>query len=451
MGSGIALALGGLGVVLAMVLPKRYGLGIALVVFVVLPRFIYSENSIIQGIPPFGWVVAVWVLRTLGERTSDPENRRAKIRLVALLVVALAWFAATLTWSLNQLTSLGWIAPFVLGVVLVVVGSREADSVLVLRKVWIWTAAVLSLYGILEFLLGSNPIYDQLRQLLDSPLVRTWSVYRSNASFGHPLYAALFYSMSAAFAYGWAIVNGRRSYFVVAGLASLATVLTISRGGIAVLALALVAISTLAVFRQTRLNLGGKVGISFALIVAGLAAFQIPQLQERLFSAEALSSVAARQSINAIVLAAGDYFGYVGSGVGTSTAAALQFNPEGYLIENGYFQLFISAGIPGVALFAMILAVALVRTLRRGDLAGLGLVITFGIMLASFNGLESNPAILFLLGISLAHVFGPSPQATLELEEGLESDQAVAPSAHGRAARSATRGFKTPKNALGRS
>lgn len=406
MGSTIAIVVGVAAVILAMLLPRRFGLAIALVVFVLLPRFVYSENSFIQGIPPFGWVVAVWMLRTLRNRTEDGKTRKQRNAVVALLIVALGWYVVTLAWSINPLTSLGWIVPFILGTVLVTIGGRDADSITTLRRVWLWTAAILSVYGIVEFLLSANPLYDQLRQILSSPLVRTWSVYRVNASFGHPLYAALFYSMSAAFAFGWGIIHGKKWALVVSGLAGLATVLTVSRGGIAVVAVALVVISSIAIFRQTQLRLFGKVAISMGLIVAGVAVFQIPQLQERLFSAEALSSVAARQSLDTIIWAAAENSDFVGSGIGTSTAAAFQFNPEGFLIENAYYQLFISSGVPGVALFALIIVVATFRALRRGDLAGLGLTITFGIMVASFNGVESNPGILFLLGLTLAHIYG---------------------------------------------
>jgi len=405
-GSIIALVVGLAAVLLAMVLPRRYGLAIALVVFVVLPRFIYAENSFIQGIPPFGWVVAVWLLRTLRNRAEDLKTRKQRNAMVAFLIVSLGWYVATLTWSINPLTSLGWIVPFILGVVMVAIGGRDADSLSTLRTVWLWTAGLMALYGIAEFLLESNPVYDYIRQLLSSPLVRTWSVYRVNASFGHPLYAALFYSMSAAFAFGWGIMQGKKWALVVAAVSGLATVLTVSRGGIAVLAVALVAISSIAIFRQTQLRLFGKVAISMGLIVAGVAVFQIPQLQERLFSAEALSSVAARQSLDTIIWAAAENSRFVGSGIGTSTAAAFQFNPEAFLIENAYYQLFISAGIAGVALFALIIVVATLRALRQGDLAGLGLTLTFGIMVASFNGVESNPGILFLLGLALAHVYG---------------------------------------------
>lgn len=406
MGSVIAIAVGGVAVILAMLMPRRFGLSIALLVFVLLPRFIYSENSFIQGIPPFGWVVAIWMLRTLRNRGEDARTRKQRNVMVALLIAALAWYVVTLTWSINPLTSLGWIVPFILGTVLVTIGGRDAESIVTLRKVWLWTAAIMSVYGITEFLLSANPLYDQLRQLLNSPLVRTWSVYRVNASFGHPLYAALFYSMSAAFAFGWGIINGRKWALVVSALAGLATVLTVSRGGIAVVAVAFVAISSIAIFRQTQLRLFGKVAISMGLIVAGLAVFQIPQLQERLFSAEALSSVAARQSLNTIIWAAAQNSDFLGSGIGTSTAAAFQFNPDAYLIENAYFQLFISSGIPGVALFALVIIAATIRALRSGDLAGLGLTLTFGVMVASFNGVESNPGILFLLGLALAHIYG---------------------------------------------
>lgn len=446
-GSVIAIAVGGVAVILAMLMPRRFGLSIALLVFVLLPRFIYSENSFIQGIPPFGWVVAIWMLRTLRNRGEDTRTRKQRNTMVALLIAALAWYVVTLTWSINPLTSLGWIVPFILGTVLVTIGGRDAESIVTLRTVWLWAAAIMSVYGIMEFLLSANPVYDQLRQLLNSPLVRTWSVYRVNASFGHPLYAALFYSMSAAFAFGWGIMNGRKWALVVSALAGLATVLTVSRGGIAVVAVAFVVISSIAIFRQTQLRLFGKVAISMGLIVAGLAVFQIPQLQERLFSAEALSSVAARQSLNTIIWAAAQNSDFLGSGIGTSTAAAFQFNPDAYLIENAYFQLFISSGIPGVALFALVVIAATIRALRSGDLAGLGLTLTFGVMVASFNGVESNPGILFLLGLALAHIYGSRLSEKQQPDVAQDPDPVTAASTQPRQApilRPMSRAFDLP-------
>lgn len=401
MGSNLAVVVGLVAVLLSTAVPKRYGPVVALALFIVLPRFVFSDSSALQAVPPASWVLIVWLLRLARGAEVRNATRRA---LLALIVAFCAWGAFTVIWSSAITTSAGWLVPFALVTVPLIIGAVDRPSMVTLRRGWLVLAALVAVYGLVEFILSSNVVYDYLRAVLAEPLVRSWSVYRVNASFGHPLYAALFYAVSAAFAYGIGIRRGGIAPFVVAALCSAATVATFSRAGIASLAIALVSQTVLATFTRSKLRFFGKLGVSLLLVAGAFAAFQVPQLQERLLSEEALTSSAARDILPVIASSAAEAHSYLGSGIGTSATAIAPFNPEGLLMENGYLQLFVSSGVIGVVLFAAVLLTALLGALRRVDIAGFGSMLAFSIMIGTFNGVESNPGFLMILGFVLAMI-----------------------------------------------
>lgn len=413
MGTTIALLAGGLAVLLTALLPRRFGPAVALVLFALMPRFVFADNSLIQGYPPFAWVLSLWALRSmLGRRMSSTVPGRRSL-VAFLLAASVVWFGFTGLWSISVLTSAGWLVPFLFGVVVLFAFLRDGDTAETLVRAWMTLTVVLSLYAVVEFLLGANPVYDALRQLLATPDLRTWAVYRINSSFGHPLYAALFYSVSAGFALGWAILKGARRLYIVAVLSAAATVFTFSRTGIVALALSFAAVLAVAVFTRARLSLIAKSTIVLLCGVGALLVYRLPQLQERLFSTEAESSVGARAGLFQLAAEVAAVYGYRGSGIGTSALAAAPLNADEVLIENGYLQLLISAGSPGVILFALILLVAAFGALRRKNIAALGALVAFAVMTAGFNAVESNPTVLILLGVCVALAyFGEPGRAT---------------------------------------
>src|SRR5205085_9864191 len=103
-------------------------------------------------------------------------------------------------------------------------------------------------------------------------------------------------------------------------------------------------------------------------------------------------------------IAAMHQYGFLGAGPGTSQMFLLR-NGDGSRLENSVLQMGVSIGIPGVAIFALLVlaaAVSAVRSHRYEALAGLIAYVTTA---AGFNAWDSNPQTLGLFAMLLIVVF----------------------------------------------
>lgn len=414
----IVVAITAVAVFASFLMPAQKLPSLALALLALIPRSLYAGSSILQAVTPSMLVLIVWFLRTGRDGWTSQRSSSAAHRAVNwLIILGFVWFAMTALWSLDRLTSAGWLAPYLVCVVLLCLRGLDSPTRRALMKTWIALAALCAVYGVAEFALQFNVIYDTIRDAIGNPLVQKWNSYRINVSFGHPLYAALFFAVSAALAFGAGVATARKRLFLVAGLCAVATALTLSRAGIIALAAALVLQMIVAIFTRTTIRNDGKIALALLLAGGTFGVMQIPQLRERFLSEEALASSAARSDINNVVFSALDSTSYVGSGVGTSFDGVAPYNPTELLVENGYFQMLVSTGAPGLVLFAsLILSVALVA-LRRGDLTSLGMITAYALMIGSFNIIDSNPALILFLGFIVA--FALSSNADVKPENDL--------------------------------
>ena len=193
-------------VVTLFLVPAHILPAVALAAFALIPARILPQDGPIGALPLTTMIIVVWAVRRL---LTDPADRqpsaapapfRSATRYFALLF--LAWSLFALVRSTDLQASLGWIISFSAGVLLplaIVTASREAYWI---RRVWLMLGATLGAYALIEGALRANPVWGTLFSVLGLSDSQHWSVYRATASFGHPLFAGLFFAVACALAIG---------------------------------------------------------------------------------------------------------------------------------------------------------------------------------------------------------------------------------------------------------
>lgn len=389
---------------------RRHLIPLALVLLILVPRKLYGEGNLEEFLAPSLAPILVWILRTSAIQVHAQRRQRkligvgvpsAGLTIFSFIVVLLTPF------SISPISSVKWTVfflVFTLFIVRIGISSQEFSSI---RKTWLLLALLTATYAVLENFMGANVLYDAIYSAIDSPPVQNWSVYRSHASFGHPLYAALFLSMSFGMILGQAIDAEKRGRHLIGMLVIAAGVfVTGSRSGVAALMVTAVSILMISIFMSTRLKLAGKLGTALVVTLAGAVLVQLPAFQDRLGSVEAQVSSGARDSIIAGSIETAAESSFLGSGPGTADLAFDQF-VSGLILENGYLQLLISTGALGTLAFCVVLFGGALWAIRTKRIGLFGALIAYAIMLGAFNALESNPSWLLALGIILASIMSP--------------------------------------------
>lgn len=376
---------------------------LALVLYLFVPRTILALNDLTATFTPSFVVVLIWLIRIRNRRSLDEAQKgvRATSGLTVLIAVLATWMVIVLTAHGFHGRASVWLIDFAvlfLLPLLIPISARTLDR---LQRTFLWSALIMAVLCVIEFLLTQN-LFSTLYAAAGVPELHRWSVYRSFGTLGHPLYAGMFFAVAFGIALGRRFqgASGKNLFFALVSLGGLLT--TVSRSSVGAAAVAGGLIIIVALFQSnTRISTGGK--LFFGLLVLGATAgiIQAPVFQDRLGSSEVVGSTLARNSIWSIAFDAAAATNWLGSGPGTSIIAVTPYNSSGMPVENGYLQLLISIGIPGLLLFAALLAYGLINAVRTRSYAALGGLAAYVFAIGFFNILEGSRTSLIFGGLIL--------------------------------------------------
>lgn len=392
--SAVVLAAAGAFAILVVLTPTEFLPAVALAIYVVIPQ---QAVGYLAGASPAAVVLAVWaVRRVVGEGTGGASSWTWLARFGAATVLGWGlYLLLTSEVAVDTSPSSRWLVTFALGLFAPLLVSTTDDEARVLWRVWPAITAAAACYVVLEYVLHANPLYDTVYAIAGRSVPQEWAIYRSHGSFGHPLYSATFFAVSAAAAFGRWMSVGKGAWWIVAGFVGL--LVTVSRGPLAALAVAVGVIVVLAFARRRSVRprrLGRVaviVGVGVALVLgSGL-------LGARSNSVEAQSSAAVRSGVWERATAAAAFTDWQGSGAATSHRLIEAW--RGPVLENSWLQVLISLGVVGLAAFALIILAILANSVARVNLASAGAVVALTVSLYGYEGIEGVPPVLTVFGL----------------------------------------------------
>ncbi|WP_172582678.1 O-antigen ligase family protein [Subtercola boreus] len=409
--NSFVLIVGGAVVVALCCLPKDWLPSAALAIFLVVPRVALSENDFLNTITPSFIILVVWYARSIF--APRPEFAAVKSRVgVAYKLIAgalLAWLAASVFTNGLLQTSLAWCLDLAVLGLLIVLVPVPANAIANLQRTFLWAAVLMAAYCSVEFLVQRNFLFDPIYAALNIVPAQHWSVYRASGSLGHPLYAGLFFSMAFGVAFGKRLEGGSNKYLLVAGISMLGVLTTVSRNSLGAVAIAAGVIILPNLFRRSSLSPPAKIALAAAVVGGVFGITQASAFQDRLDSDEAQGSTNARGVIVDLAFQVAQASHWIGSGPGSSVSAAAPLNPRGVIIESAYLQLLISVGIPGLLLFALLIAGGVLTAIKYNAYAGLGCLAAYAVSVGFFNVLESSRPTILLLGFALLMAWRDRP------------------------------------------
>lgn len=419
----VALVVVALGVAVLLSVPVRLMPAAALVVFAVFPAQLQPDQGVGNVLRPALLVLYVWVLRRWWSTSGSgdpqavlgphPARRVFLPHLVTYLAVVLlaVWTAMTLSWSIVPTTSTAWTTVFLASCFLPLLVLDARAEVAAMRTALLWVGAVLGAYAVVEQALRTSPLYGAVYSLLGAAAREPWAVYRSEASFGHPLWAGAFFVVPASLGLVSWLQTGRTRDGVLGALAALGVVMTVSRGSLLALGAGLAVGVLLVCFAAARPAAKRLLGVApLGLIAfAGLSVFQ--PLAERSGSEESGLSAGVRERAVVVALRAAEQSDWLGTGPATSGVTGRTITD--IVIENSLLQLLMSVGLPGLLLFLLVVGAACLAAISRCDLAAAAALVAYVAAITGFNSLDAvrsmHVMIGFLLLLALHGV--PSPPA----------------------------------------
>ena len=394
---------------------RSYLPALALAALVLVPRKALPDYPLSDFLTLPLVIMVVWALRRLmvrapRQQASPAQQSRSLAPICGLVVFLAIWFAMSALASEFKGASLSWIVHFFVLAVSPVLFGIDGDERRLVKRAFVILTAVVSVYAILEWVIGGNPVYDAIYAFLGEGDVQIWSTYRSHATFGHPLYASLFLSLAFGAAFTGLLTAPSRANIALSVLSLVGVASTVSRSGLLTVAGLIVVTIIVTVFRRTKTNFLAKLGLAAGIGVLAVAAMTSPLVQERLLSSEAESSSGAREAMLQVATTAAGKNSILGSGPGTSSLGVQLFNPLGLYVENGYLQLLVSVGLVGLVGFALMLVSAWFVATKRRIYWISGMIVAYTVQVSSFNFLESNPAYLLMTGLIVAIAVSPEVQ-----------------------------------------
>ena len=390
-------------------LPVHVLPAVALVTFALIPARVLPQDGPIGALPLTTMIIVVWALRRLITTTANvplttaPAPFKSATRFFAVLF--LVWSLFTLLRSPDLQASLGWTISFSAGALLplfIGTASREAFWI---RRAWLLLGAWLGAYALIEGALRANPIWGTLYTVLGLSDSQHWSVYRATASFGHPLFAGLFFAVACALGIGVWLREDSKPALVTAILSGLGLVATVSRGAILSAAIAIGFAYFVSLVLRGEKH-WGKFALLAVLVAAGIVAlFQFDAFTARNNSVEAELSSQARDLGAWVSLQAANLTGWIGSGPGTSGITGRLFNDV--TIENSLLQLLISIGLPGVLLFLLVIGSAVAHALSQRAVGAAAALVAYTVCIAGFNAIDALRPMHLLLGCLLILTLNP--------------------------------------------
>lgn len=401
-----------LGLIGLFVIPVHALPSIGLVIFSLLPARILPQEGPLAALPIATIVLAIWALRRLlrmhpALTASPPSVSGSSVSGSSGLALAarisgvgfVLWSVFVLSRSVHLQTSAGWLISFTAGAILPLLITDAKAEARLLRQTWLMLGAVLGCYALGEALLGSNPVWGRLYVALGVVDSQHWSVYRAEASFGHPLIAALFFAVTGVLAITQWLTNRSRWPLAAAVISGLALIVTVSRGPLLASAVA-IGLAYIAVIALRGSKRWSRVALVAVIGAAGVGfLLSNDAFQERNSSTEAAVSSQARDVGIWVAVQAAKASDWLGTGPGTSGITGRLF--DSVVIENSLLQLLISVGIPGVVLFLGMIGFAVLAALRRRDVAAGAALVVFTACITSFNAIDALRPVHLLLGCLL--------------------------------------------------
>jgi len=423
----VVLVLAACAVAVMLALPVDALPATALVLYLVVPRVVLATNDFANTITPSFAVLAVWFVRAqLGSRTGAARRDAAGAVPVFLVIGTSIWVIISLILNSHEATMTAWALDFIVLFLAPMLVRTTDRAISMLGTTFLWSSALMAAMCLVEFAFGRNVFLDPVYAAFAIPDVQHWSVYRAAGTLGHPLHAGLFFAMSFGLAFGRRFEGGGNRYLLLAGVNMVGVLLTVSRSSLGAIVVAAAAIIVPNLLFKSRLGTSTRISLSVLIVGATIALTQVSTFRDRLDSNEAAGSTEARNLLLDIAEQAASAHHWLGAGPGTALMAAAPFNVKGVIIENGYLQLLISVGIPGLMLVALLLICGAVRAVRRGAYAGLGVLVAYAVAIGFFNVLESSRPALVLGGFALMLAWrspspatAPVPAPSLDLRQPL--------------------------------
>lgn len=269
----------------------------------------------------------------------------------------------------------------ILSVLLVLVSKTPQFTMNSYRTIWGSLITIEFFASIFQLVNGWIPIYSRLN--IDSlfPVVQNWSVTRVTGTFGHPLPASTFFSVSSVLFAHLFIIKRRRSDLIIFLASTLLVLFTFSRGSIIATFVGFVFV----LLQNSKINRHTFASIFSIFAAIGMAYFFRFFYDIRNNTSEGTGSFSVRKDVyNYLASSINDYILGVGGG---NAQNYFQNNfSSSLIIENSTLQSVIGIGIIGTGLL-MLSFVALVRKLQI-NAAIFGPMATFVISINSYNFFE---------------------------------------------------------------
>jgi hypothetical protein len=362
--------------------------------------------------------LAIWLIRS----PNKVKDSRATVISFCLGLWLLLSFVAA---PFHSNRGLLWLAAA--GVCLLWTASPRTDlSALALRNWFLRITGPIAAYGVLEgYLFHRNVLFAFLFRGNDWFQGLQYSAsYRITTILGHPLMNATVFAVAATLAVSELVSTpnvplwkfGRWIVFLGALLA------THSRGP--AIAAAVGTVLVLVFARAPERHLGAAGWRRAAVLVLALCAglFIVAGLAQRNSSSQGQASAEVRLNNVSEATAAVSLAGPSGAGPGQ----AEQFRQKNHLpgagtglstaitLENGYLELLVSTGYPGLVLTLWLFAYTAWVGLRWRSVAGeAAALMTLLIALAGFDSIDTEPGVLVLFAL-----FSMAIRGTVALESG---------------------------------
>ncbi|TFD71741.1 O-antigen ligase [Cryobacterium sp. Hb1] len=393
-----------------LLLPVHILPAVALVTFALVPARVLPQDGPIGALPLTTMIIVIWAVRRLlptktdGQPATPPTPFRSATRYFALIF--LVWTLFTLARTTDLQASLGWMISFSAAVLLPLCIGTSTREAYWIRRTWLLLGAWLGAYAVVESVLRFNPIWGTLFTALGLTDHQHWSVYRADASFGHPLFAALFLAVACALAIGIWLQESSKPALVAAIFSGLGLVATVSRGAILAAAIAVGFAYTVSLLLRGEKHWGKFALLAMLMVVAVVGLFQFDAFTARNNSIEAELSSQARDLGVWVSVQAANLTGWIGSGPGTSGITGRLFNDV--TIENSLLQLLISLGLPGVVLFLLMIGSAVAHALSRRAVGAAAALLAYTVCIAGFNAIDALRPMHLLLGCLLILALNPT-------------------------------------------
>jgi O-antigen ligase len=350
-------------------------------------------------------LLLIWQIRLLISRPRRPIKRPSDLALLFLSVLLLALLVSAFN-GYSLFTSSAWIGVFVLCVLLpVFIGQYRPDDVSSeLQNTLAWIGIFLGLLSAVEFFLQVNPWLDLYKIDVTD---KTWSVFRTRSSLGHPLVSAVLACICLVNClFNRSIIS--RTLVISSSIASsVAIVLTVSRTAIIAIAVAILfGILTNMVAGSNALRRKSLL----LIFVGGLAVMSLlfsPLMTERASSTGGEKSAIYRLDGYFNALTMFKERPYLGFGPGNSADVYASYY-EG-LLETSALQILVSIGVVGSTLILLGLTFILGICLKKGLSSTIASVVAYIVGIAGFSAIDTNPGILALLCPFIYLAFSSKP------------------------------------------